>query len=99
MERKQVALTGHRLEQYDELRDWLSDHQKPGDPRLTPQVVIELAFAELLKRKHAGNAVDISFTDDRLQHAWRNKNTDGILLAGEEWLEDLEMHLRNRTAQ
>ena len=73
MTRKHVALTGHRLDQYTELRDWLSDQQKPGDPQLTPQVVIELAFDELLKRKEQGEEISISFTDDRLEHAWRAK--------------------------
>ena len=73
MDRKHVALTGHRLDQYAELCDWLSDHQQPGDPQLTPQVVIELAFDELLKRKQQGEGITISFTDDRLEHAWREK--------------------------
>ena len=76
MLRKSVALTGFRLEQYGELHDWLSDQQKPGDPELTAQVVIELAFGELLKRKQQGEDVEITFTDDRLEHAWREKRKE-----------------------
>ena len=76
MERKSVALTGRRLDQYAELHDWLSDHQKPGDPQLTAQVVIELAFDALLKHKEQGEEVDISFTDDRIEHAWREKRKE-----------------------
>ena len=73
LDRKQIALTGYRLEQYDEIREWLDAQQKPGDPRLTPQVIIQLAFDELLKQKQAGGTVDIAFTDDRIQHAWRRR--------------------------
>ena len=76
MIRKSVALTGHRLEQYGELHRWLSDQQKPGDPEVTAQMVIELAFDELLKRKQQGDGVDLSFTDDRLDHAWREKRKE-----------------------
>ena len=76
MERKHVALTGHRIAQYAELRDWLSDHQQPGDPQVTPQVVIELAFDELLRRKNEGEPIVLYFTDERHDHAWREKRRD-----------------------
>ena len=80
MVRKNVALTGHRLEQFGELHDWLSNLQKPGDPELTAQVVIELAFDELLKRKQQGERIEITFTDDRLEHAWREKRKEGTAM-------------------
>ena len=73
MDRMQIALTGYRLEQYDRIREWLDSQQKPGDPRLTPQVIIQVAFDELLRHKQAGGTVNIAFTDDRIQHAWRRR--------------------------
>lgn len=73
MDRLQIALTGYRLEQYDQIREWLDAQQKPGGPRLTPQVIIQVAFDELLKQKQAGGTVDIAFRDDRIQHAWRRR--------------------------
>ena len=81
MDRKQIALTGYRLEQYDEIREWLDAQQKPGDPRLTPQVIIQLAFDELLKQKQAGGTVDIAFTDDRIQHAWRRRQAQSMAVS------------------
>ena len=80
MVRRSVALTGHRLEQYGEIHDWLSDLQRPGDPELTAQVVIELAFDELLKRKQQGERIEITFTDDHIEHAWREKGKEGTAI-------------------
>ena len=80
MVRINVDLTGHRLEQYGELLDWLSDLQRPGDPELTAQVVMELAFDELLKRKQQGERIEITFKDDHLEHAWSEKRNEGTAI-------------------
>lgn len=95
MDRMQIALTGYRLEQYDLIREWLDSQQKPGDPRLTPQVIIQVAFDELLKQKQAGGTVNISFTDDRIQHAWRRRQEEIVRMSphGDDRLRDESKHL------